>query len=273
MQKIIPRRSFYLTSQKLGEGAAGVVYKGIYNGEEVAVKLIKYTDIEISFLEDFCKEVEAMASVNHPNIVKFIGACVESPNIGIISEYMPLGSLRSILDNKTYIPPETIILLARDVAKAMKYLHLMGIIHRDLKSANLLVAADWHVKVTDFGMAKLMRESSLGNMTGNVGTLAWVAPEVLDPTVQTYTEKVDVYSYGIVIWEILTSDMPYINVELGLRNMIIAGGRPEIPEEATREWRSLINKCWHQDPSQRPSFSEILRYLRTIGDPLIGSDH
>eukprot|EP01121_Diplochlamys_sp_Union-15-3_P012670 TRINITY_DN382_c0_g1_i2.p1 TRINITY_DN382_c0_g1~~TRINITY_DN382_c0_g1_i2.p1 ORF type:complete len:194 (+),score=26.11 TRINITY_DN382_c0_g1_i2:117-698(+) len=175
---------------------------------------------------------------------------------------MPLGSLREVLDKKTIIPPDVILQIAQDVAKAMKYLHMIGILHRDLKTANLLVDTNWHIKVTDFGMAKLIRKGpNAMQMTGNVGTLAWVAPEVLDPSVTTYTEKVDVYSYGVVLWEIVTSDIPFTNVEAGLRSMVIGGARPDIPIETPKFWKQLIRQCWQQDPEKRPSFRDISRKL------------
>jgi predicted Ser/Thr protein kinase len=175
MTRVIKRSNLYISrSEKLGEGAFGVVYKGKYDGKPVAVKIIKNADVELAFIEEFGKEVEALASVSHPNIVKFIGACLELPHIAIITEYVHPGSLRKILDNELIdISEDNILKMSIDICKAMIYLHEKGFVHRDLKTDNLLVDENWNIKVTDFGLARFINERKQSNniaKTNNIGT-------------------------------------------------------------------------------------------------------
>jgi predicted Ser/Thr protein kinase len=181
MSKSIPKSDLYIGDrEKIGEGSFGVVYKGVYNGEDVAIKVIKHTEDDVAFVEEFCKEVLALAELSHPNIVRFIGACLERPDISIVTEYVSRGSLRRILDDPSIqLTPDMIQKLILGVSEGMRYLHRMGVLHRDMKSDNLLVTSDWNVKITDFGLARLMerKDQQQERMTRHVGTLGWIAPE------------------------------------------------------------------------------------------------
>lgn len=181
MSKSIPKSELYIGDrEKIGEGSYGVVYKGVYNGEDVAIKVIKHTEDDVAFVEEFCKEVLALSELSHPNIVRFIGACLERPDISIVTEYVSRGSLRRILDDPSInLSQDMIVKLSLGTAEAMRYLHRMNVLHRDLKSDNLLVTADWTIKVTDFGLARFKerKDQQQERMTRHVGTLGWVAPE------------------------------------------------------------------------------------------------
>ena len=147
----------------------------------------------------------------------------------------------------------------------MNFLHTHSpiIIHRDLKSLNILVDQDWNVKVSDFGLSRF-KVSSL--MTGQCGTYQWMAPEVVRG--HNYTEKADVYSFGINLWEIYTRNIPYHNmVPIQAAVAVMNQGlRPVLPKTTPIEYSSLVSECWDQNPNLRPSFEVILQRLAAIED-------
>ncbi|KAG7037932.1 Serine/threonine-protein kinase STY17 [Cucurbita argyrosperma subsp. argyrosperma] len=142
----------------------------------------------------------------------------------------------------------------------MNYLHQKNIIHRDLKAANLLLDEDGVVKVADFGVARVQSQS--GVMTAETGTYRWMAPEVIEH--KPYDHKADVYSFGIVLWELLTGQLPYDNLTplQAAMGVIQKGLRPKIPRHANPMIVDLLERCWRQDPSLRPEFSEVTKLLQ-----------
>ncbi|XP_061370725.1 serine/threonine-protein kinase STY13-like isoform X2 [Gastrolobium bilobum] len=203
---------------KIGEGAHGRVFEGRYRDRIVAIKVLHRgsTSEERASLEDrFAREVNMMSRVHHENLVKFIGAC-KDPLMVIVTELLPGMSLRKYLIN---IRPKLLDLhvainFALDIARAMDWLHANGIIHRDLKPDNLLLTANHKsVKLADFGLAR--EESVTEMMTAETGTYRWMAPELYSTVTlrqgekKHYNNKVDVYSFGIVLWELLTNRMPF----------------------------------------------------------------
>merc|ERR1711916_9687 len=150
------------------------------------------------------------------------------------------------------------------IALGMNYLHRMGILHCDLKTRNLLVDKDFNIKVADFGLSQLKNVSG-GDLTLQVGTYPYMAPEVFESGSE-YTEKSDVYSYGIVLWEILTEEEPFAEKFDGSsiqRAVTILDERPRIPEYAPPSYRKLIEKCWRWNPDHRPAFADIAVELRS----------
>ncbi|PKI48073.1 hypothetical protein CRG98_031517 [Punica granatum] len=155
--------------------------------------------------------------------------------------------------------------MALDIARGMNYLHHFNppIIHRDLKSSNLLVDRNWNVKVADFGLSRLKHETFLTTKTGK-GTPQWMAPEVLrhEPS----DEKSDVYSFGVIMWELATEKIPWDN----LNSMQVIGAvgfmnqRLDIPKDLDPRWASIMESCWHNDPQSRPSFQELLEKLKDL---------
>ncbi|KAG4992853.1 hypothetical protein AAZX31_09G253800 [Glycine max] len=260
---------------KIGEGAHGKVYEGRYGNKIVAIKVLHRgsTSEERASLENrFAREVNMMSRVHHDNLVKFIGAC-KDPLMVIVTELLPGMSLRKYL---TSIRPKLLDLdvainFALDIARAMDWLHANGIIHRDLKPDNLLLTADQKsVKLADFGLAR--EETVTEMMTAETGTYRWMAPELYSTVTlrqgekKHYNNKVDVYSFGIVIWELLTNRMPFE----GMSNLQAAYAaafkqeRPGIPDDISPELAFVIQSCWVEDPNLRPSFSQIIRMLNAF---------
>ncbi|KAG7027865.1 Serine/threonine-protein kinase HT1, partial [Cucurbita argyrosperma subsp. argyrosperma] len=271
---------------KIGEGAHGKVYEGRYRNKIVAIKVLHRgsTPEERAALENrFAREVNMMSRVKHDNLVKFIGACKE-PLMVIVTELLPGMSLRKYLMNnrKQRLDPRLAINFSLDVARAMDCLHANGIIHRDLKPDNLLLTANQRsVKLADFGLAR--EESVTEMMTAETGTYRWMAPELYSTVTlrqgekKHYNNKVDVYSFGIVLWELLTNRMPFE----GMSNLQAAYAaafkqeRPSIPGDIPPDLAFIVQSCWVEDPNMRPSFSQIIRmlneYLFTLPPPLLSS--
>ncbi|XP_014490367.1 serine/threonine-protein kinase HT1-like [Vigna radiata var. radiata] len=257
---------------KIGEGAHGIVYEGRYRARIVAIKVLhrgSTLEERVSRENRFAREVNMMSRVHHENLVKFIGAC-KDPLMVIVTEMLPGLSLRRYLIT---IRPKQLelyvaIKFALDIALAMDWLHANGIIHRDLKPDNLLLTENQRsVKLADFGLAR--EESVTEMMTAETGTYRWMAPELYSTVTlrqgekKHYNNKVDVYSFGIVLWELLTNRMPFE----GMSNLQAAYAaafkqeRPNLPEDISPDLAFIIQSCWVEDPNMRPSFSQIIRML------------
>jgi serine/threonine protein kinase len=166
----------------------------------------------------------------------------------------------SILPKGTW-PWELVKRVACGAARGMAYLHSGNppVLHRDLKSANILLDESYTAKVCDFGLSRLKAQER--SMTGNCGTVQWMAPEVLAN--MSYNEKADVYSYGIIVWELLSRECPYDNMSAIQCALAVLNRdkRPEIPKWCPPSLHALIKSCTKKDPDQRPSFVQILLAL------------
>nr|CCA24426.1 protein kinase putative [Albugo laibachii Nc14] len=246
----------------IGEGAFGKVYKGLYKHQTVAVKLMIRQNLSSIVVREFEKEVDIMSRLQHPNICQLIGACLKPSTRALVLEYIELGSLWDYLRANRALSIHQRAQFLLDTARGMQYLHQFRppILHRDLKTPNLLVEKhSLNIKIADFGLARVKEQ--IHTMTGNCGTTQWMAPEVLGN--RKYTEKADVYSFGIVVWEVFTSQCPYddmnqIQTALCVLNYDL---RPPIPSKCPRFFSRLMRTCWRRDPELRPSFYRIVRTL------------
>uniref|UniRef100_A0A5B7BPI2 Protein kinase domain-containing protein n=1 Tax=Davidia involucrata TaxID=16924 RepID=A0A5B7BPI2_DAVIN len=263
--------------RELGSGTFGTVYHGKWRGTDVAIKRIKKSCFTGRSSEqerltvEFWREADILSKLHHPNVVAFYGVVQDGPGgtLATVTEFMVNGSLRHVLLCKERnLDRRKRIIIAMDAAFGMEYLHSKNIVHFDLKCDNLLVNLKDPLrpicKVGDFGLSKIKRNTLV---TGGVrGTLPWMAPELLNGSSSKVSEKVDVFSFGIVLWEILTGDEPYANMHYGA----IIGGivsntlRPPVPSYCDAEWRLLMEQCWAPNPVARPSFTEIARRLRAM---------
>ncbi|CAB4319623.1 unnamed protein product [Prunus armeniaca] len=225
-----------------------------YLGQDVAVKILRSEHLNDALEDEFAQEVAILRKVHHRNVVCFIGACTKSPHLCIVTEYMPGGSLYDYLHkNHNVLKLSELLKFAIDVCKGMEYLHHKNIIHRDLKTANLLMDTNNVVKVADFGVARFQNQE--GVMTAETGTYRWMAPEVINH--QPYDQKADVFSFAIVLWELVTAKVPYdTRLRCKLPWELDSTGHPKLLE--------LMQKCWDADPSNRPSFSDIIAELEYL---------
>ncbi|XP_027126629.1 RAF-like serine/threonine-protein kinase PRAF isoform X1 [Coffea arabica] len=267
--------------RELGSGTFGTVYHGKWRGTDVAIKRINdrcfagKASEEERMRDDFWNEAINLADLHHPNVVAFYGVVLDGPggSVATVTEYMVNGSLRNALQKgDRNLDKRKRLLIAMDVAFGMEYLHGKKIVHFDLKSDNLLVnLRDPHrpiCKVGDLGLSKVKCQTLISG--GVRGTLPWMAPELLNGSSNLVSEKVDVYSFGIVMWELVTGEEPYADLHYGA----IIGGivsntlRPPVPESCDPDWKSLMERCWSAEPSERPSFTEIANELRLMASKL-----
>ncbi|KAG9441756.1 hypothetical protein H6P81_017610 [Aristolochia fimbriata] len=248
---------------KVASGSYGDLYRGTYCSQDVAIKVLKPERVNADMQREFAQEVYIMRKVRHKNVVQFIGACTRPPSLCIVTEYMSGGSVYDFLHKqKGVFKLPSLLKVGIDVSKGMNYLHQNNIIHRDLKAANLLMDENEVVKVADFGVARVQSQS--GVMTAETGTYRWMAPEVIEH--KPYDHKADVFSFGVVLWELLTGKLPYeyltpLQAAVGV---VQKGLRPTIPKHTHPKLVELLERCWQQDPILRPDFSEIIEILQHI---------
>ncbi|EOA13463.1 hypothetical protein CARUB_v10026506mg [Capsella rubella] len=257
----------------IGEGSSSIVYKGLFSSLiPVSVKIFqpkRTSSVSFELKKKFQREVLLLSRIKHENIVQFIGACIE-PKLMIITELMEGNTLQKFM---LTIRPKPLdlklsISFALDIARGMEFLNENGIIHRDLKPSNMLLTGDQkHVKLADFGLA---REETKGFMTCEAGTYRWMAPELFsyeplqNGQKKHYDHKVDVYSFAIVFWELLTNKTPF----KGKNNIFVAyaaskNQRPSL-ENLPEGVVPILQSCWAEDPDARPEFKEITVSLTNL---------
>ncbi|XP_061368711.1 serine/threonine-protein kinase CTR1-like isoform X1 [Gastrolobium bilobum] len=254
--------------EKIGSGSFGTVHRAEWNGSDVAVKILMEQDFHAERFKEFLREVAIMKRLRHPNIVLLMGAVTQPPNLSIVTEYLSRGSLYRLLHKpgaKEQLDERRRLGMAYDVAKGMNYLHKRNppIVHRDLKSPNLLVDKKFTVKVCDFGLSRLKANTFLSSKSA-AGTPEWMAPEVLRD--EPSNEKSDVYSFGVILWELSTLQQPWGN--LNPAQVVAAvgfkGKRLEIPRDLNPQVAAIIEACWANEPWKRPSFLSIMDSLRPL---------
>lgn len=257
----------------IGVGGFGKVYRGTWRGELVAVKAARQDpDEDISVTaQNVRQEARLFAMLTHPNIIALKGVCLQEPNLCLIMEYASGGALSRALAGRR-IPPHVLVNWAVQIARGMLYLHseaIVPVIHRDLKSNNILLAQPIEnecmegltLKITDFGLA---REWHKTTKMSTAGTYAWMAPEVIKAS--TFSKGSDVWSYGVLLWELLTGEAPY----RGIDGLAVAYGVAvnkltlPIPSTCPEPFAQLMSECWDQDPHRRPTFSSILSQLLAL---------
>ncbi|KAI3991525.1 hypothetical protein MKX01_017144 [Papaver californicum] len=252
--------------KQVGRGSYATVYHGRWCGSDVAIKVFFNSDYSEQLLRCFREEVLLMKRLRHPNVVLFMGEVISPQHQCIVTEFLPRGSLFQLLQRHTpTLDWERRVQMALDIALGMNYLHCHNppIVHRDLKSSNLLVDKNWTVKVGDFGLSRLKIETFLTTMNGE-GTPQWMAPEVFHN--EPVDEKSDVYSFGVILWELATLKIPWDG--LNQMQVIAAVGfmdqRNQIPNDTDPHWASLIESSWRSDPKCRPTFKELLERLKDL---------
>ncbi|KAJ8499223.1 hypothetical protein OPV22_009775 [Ensete ventricosum] len=238
---------------RVGIGFFGEVFRGIWNGTDVAIKVFLEQDLTTENMEDFCNEIYILSRLRHPNVILFLGACMKPPHLSMVTEYMEMGSLYYLMHmsgQKKKLSWRKRLKMLRDICRGLMCIHRMKIVHRDLKSANCLVDKHWTVKICDFGLSRVMTDGPLRD-NSSAGTPEWMAPELIRN--EPFTEKCDIFSLGVIMWELCTLDRPWegtpaVQVIYAVAN---EGTRLEIPEGPLGK---LISDCW-AEPQERPSSS------------------
>jgi len=249
-------------SKELGRGGFGVVYQGVWKGNLVAVK--QALNMQNHFeLQDFFSEAEVMKKLKpHPNVTRLLGLC--SNPFCIVLEFIENGSLSSWLASDRPLDAESCISIARGIAAGMLHLHKSGIVHRDLAARNILLNSYMAPKVSDFGLSRQLLEDKTNKTVSDIGPVRWMAPEALKK--KLYNTKTDVWSYGVVLFEILTRRTPYEDYELVHVATNVSTNElslvPQIQKEAEEKnypkvLVQLAEQCLSFDPQDRPDFELI----------------
>jgi serine/threonine protein kinase len=248
----------------------GIVYKAQYHGSDVAVKKLPIVAADSEELKQFEQEAKLMKKLRHPHLVNFYGYYQDETHYSIVMEYVSGGSLDKILyDTEQPFPWPTRWDVAHDVASGVSFLHDEGIIHRDLKSQNILVYYEkdrTRAKVADVGIAKIVKQETISTMTKGAGTPLWMAPEVIEAQGE-YDEKVDVYSYGIILSELINCKVPYSEVKNAFQIIpqVLEGKRPNFnAASAPHSFVTLMEKCWAQRAEERPKMQSVVETLDEI---------
>lgn len=295
LDKDTPKEEWEIDLSKLelkhviAHGTYGTVYRGTYDNQDVAVKLLDWGEDGIATTGDtatlrasFQQEVAVWQKLDHPNVTKFVGASMGTSNLKVplnnsssnvqpsraccvVVEYIPGGTLKQFLirNRRRKLAFKVVIELALGLARGMSYLHSKKIVHRDVKTENMLLDTQRTVKIADFGVARVEAQNPK-DMTGATGTIGYMAPEVLDG--KPYDHKCDVYSFGICLWEIYCCAMPYADLSFTeVSSSIVAQNlRPQIPRCCPSSLANIMKRCWDGHPEKRPEMDEVVKMLEAI---------
>ncbi|KAL2475187.1 Mitogen activated protein kinase kinase kinase-related [Abeliophyllum distichum] len=244
---------------RVGIGFFGEVFCGTWNGLEVGIKVFLEQELTVENVEDFCNEISILSRIRHPNVILFLGACTNPPRLSLVTEYMEMGSLYYLIHAsglKKKLSWQRRLKMLCDICRGLMCIHRMKIVHRDLKSANCLVNKHWTVKICDFGLSRVLTTTPMKDCC-SAGTPEWMAPELIRN--EPFTEKCDIFSLGVIIWELCTLKKPWEGVPSVQVVYAVAndGQRLEIPEGPLSK---LIADCW-AEPDERPSCQEVLARL------------
>ncbi|KAL9259602.1 Serine/threonine/tyrosine-protein kinase HT1-like protein [Drosera capensis] len=288
-----------LIGHRFAHGAHSRLHHGIYKDEAVAVKIITVPDdddngsLAVLLEKQFDREVSCLSRLKHPNIIKsvngfdvivtgtneqkafrlmnggqltfgsvsssnFVAAWKKPPVYGIIAEYLSQGSLRTYLHKLEHrvLPLQKIVEYSLEIALGMEYVHSHGIIHRDLKPENILIDEELHMKIADFGTA--CEEAHVDHFDDDPGTYRWMAPEMIKH--KPYGRKVDVYSFGLILWEMISGSIPYEDMT-PVQAAFAVNLRPEFSTNCPPAMQALIEHCWSTHSEKRPEFSQIVKIL------------
>lgn len=276
----------------LGAGATGLVYKGLYQNREVAIKVIipssssaGAAQMDPEDTESMQHELQIMARLTHPNVVRVYGGCMRPPNLFVVEEIMvgdlatfihrrppaqsTAGGERGASEAKPLLSLQRVITLALHIIRGLVYLHQLDIIHRDLKPGNILMTEDGVAKISDFGLARCKYKTYLSTKKLDAGTVAYMAPECFNDKLGGVSTKCDIFSVGVILWELVTSTRPWmgLNEFQMIYQVTVEHARLSIPQDPTRCPRplhDLIASCWDEQPNRRPTAEDMQGTLEAL---------
>ena len=266
---IIPSDTISKEESPLAQGGYGVIYRGEWLGATIAIKELITLQFTHNAIVEFKEEAYKMARLRSPYVVTTYGITlnIQGQPKGIVMEYMPEGSLSTILHSKE-IKLSWLVRhkMALAVAQGLFFLHQQNIIHNDLKSLNVLVhhyTDEWTLKLTDFGLSKIKEETARFTHTPQ-GTPAWMAPELFDKN--AYSKASDVYAYGILLWEITSRKTPFKDLSFVqiIKQVVVHKERPSIATETPSLLAALMCSCWKQDQKERLPTEEVITKLEAL---------
>jgi len=254
--------------ENLGSGEFGQVFRGIFRNEEVAIKQLYWDDtLSESVMQDLAKEIESFRRLRHKRLVRFIGACFEVPHVCLITEYCPGGSLHHLLHvTKLQLPLLHAMNMCLQIADGVMYLHLQTpiIVHRDLKSQNVVLDLSLNVKICDFGLTESMDRTHI-TKKNNGGSPRYMAPELFDCKTKV-TEKIDIWAMGCIFIEVFGGPVPYTAIstlaEL-TREMLVHKRPPWMPTNIGEPVRKIFRSCLNFDHRLRPTSKQVFEQLKT----------
>lgn len=250
---------------KVGQGGFGEVFLGEWQGKKVAIKKLTFKKVyQGDNLSKFINEINITSSLRHPNIVLYMGASIDKDNYYMITEYLPKGSLFDLIHTQKFkFDDKTKIKIAFDIAVAIKYLHSRNVVHCDLKSSNVLLDDNFNIKLGDFGLSRFLN-SGKEPTHGRIGTPHWMAPEILKGG--TYQFPADIFSYGMILWELITYKIPYHNIDpMKIVDLITKEKKiVKVPDEGNPVLRRIAQRCIQYEPRDRPSLDVVLEVLGKV---------
>ncbi|XP_010246639.1 PREDICTED: MAP3K epsilon protein kinase 1-like isoform X2 [Nelumbo nucifera] len=252
----------YMLGDEIGKGAYGRVYKGLdlENGDFVAIKQVSLENIAQEDLNIIMQEIDLLKNLNHKNIVKYLGSLKTKTHLHIILEYVENGSLANIIKPNKFGPfPESLVAVyIAQVLEGLVYLHEQGVIHRDIKGANILTTKEGLVKLADFGVATKLTEADV-NTHSVVGTPYWMAPEVIE--MSGVCAASDIWSVGCTVIELLTCVPPYYDLQpMPALFRIVQDEHPPIPDRLSPDITDFLRQCFKKDARQRPDAKTLLMH-------------
>ncbi len=262
---VIDYKSLAITPNPLGEGSFGIVYHAKFQHQDVAVKKLKLQVLDEKTKKEFISEAEIMDGLRSEHVIGLRGVCIEP--YCLVMEYAAHGSLDKYLQNNQNLEWPKRYQIAIKIGEGLSFLHKQKpiILHRDLKSMNVLLDANYSPKLTDFGLAKLKLESTSKMSVGAVGTPAWMAPELFsdDPK---HTITADIYSFAVILWEIASCKIPFANLNAMQIMFAVANKkRPDFAENScSSAYRDIVVNAWIQEAERRTPLDKIVSDLKKL---------
>ncbi|KAL6057223.1 Fibroblast growth factor receptor [Balamuthia mandrillaris] len=262
----IPKAEVKYKKQPVASGAFGIVYKGTWRGRECAIKVSSNIILDKDLKDEFRREALIMHTLggkeNH--CVTLYGVMTTGKRLCLVTEWAEYGSAFDLLINEKTrnenVAWESIVKIARDSARGLRYLHSLNVVHRDIAARNILVCKNYRAVLGDFGMSRVL-EKMYQTTKSDFGAVKWMAPEAIE--VRKYSKETDCYSFGVFLWELCARQEPWhgLDVLAVARKVLDHGERLQIRENEDSVMKDLMIRCWDADPSQRPDMDEICAIL------------